>query len=277
MTTDTTYHTPPPARAYEEYFGPAIFGPLSDVTLRQAGPTPGERVLDLACGTGIVARRVAAALGPDGRVVGVDVNPAMLAEAARWWSADATAVEWRLADGAGTGLPDAAFDLVVCQQGLQFFPDRLAGAGEIRRVLADDGRAVVTVWRGLEHHPLYEAMIEAELSHLEALGVVTRADLERPFSLDDPDELRALFTDAGFGHVTLTHETIEARFATPDRFVERMEYAYAAVVPTFAEDPAAFTEYLAAINAELAPVVEHHREGDHVVTRMHANVVAARP
>jgi SAM-dependent methyltransferase len=266
-----------PAQAYEEYFGPAIFEPFARGLVAHAAPRPGERVLDLACGTGIVARRVAPMVGPQGTVVGVDINPAMLAVARRHPAAGDASIEWREGDATNLDLDDQTFDLVLCQHGLQFFPDRLAGIREMRRMLSDGGRAVVAVWRGLDHHPLYSALIEVELPHLSAFDdTVTRAELEAPFSIGKADMLRAELAAGGFANIDVVEHSIEARFPTPERFVERLEFAYAAVIPGFAEEPAAFAAYLDTINREMSDVVEAYRKGDQVVVPMHAQIAVGK-
>jgi SAM-dependent methyltransferase len=270
-----TNSPPTPAHAYQEYFGPAIFEPLLEQVLECESPAPGERVLDVACGTGIVTRRVASVVGPRGQVVGVDVNPVMLEVARSIPVPDGAAIEWRRGDGTALDLPDEAFDVAYCQQGLQFFPDRLAGVRELRRVLREGGPAVIATWQGLDRHPLYAALADAEEPHLGALGVdISREELEAPFSLGD-EELTHLLDDAGFVDIQVVERSIRARFATPDRFVERMEFAYAAVIPQFVEDPAAFERYLAAISRDTSKIVERYRDGDHVVVPMHANIAVA--
>jgi SAM-dependent methyltransferase len=274
MTTDDLPASP--AQAYQDYFAPAIFEPLADRVLGVRAPAAGDRVLDVACGTGILTRRLAAAVGETGRAVGVDINPMMI-EVAVAVTDPGLGIAYRVGDGAALGLPTDELDAVYCQQGLQFFPDRAAGIAEMRRVLHDDGVAVVAVWQGLEAHPLYAALIDAEEPHLAALGVeVSRDELAAPFSLGDPDELTGLFRTAGFGDVSVVPVAIEARFADADRFVHRMEFAYAAVVPQFAADPTAFATYLEAIQRDTRDVVEAHRRGAQVVTTMHANVAVAR-
>jgi ubiquinone/menaquinone biosynthesis C-methylase UbiE len=269
--------SPSPAQAYEDYFGPAMFAPLAQVTLRHAAIDSGERVLDLACGTGIVARGAARLVAPTGAVVGVDINPGMLAEAQVQAQQAGVDITWRAADAAVTGLGTGTFDAVVCQQGLQFFGDREAGVREMHRVLREGGRAVIATWQGMDRHELFSAMAEVELAHLAALGAgFSRDDLERPFSLGDPAQLRRLCEAAGFGDVSVVEESIEARFATPERFVERMDLAYAAVVPALAEDPAVFAEFAGKVAADTQHIVARHTRDDHVVIPMHANVAIAR-
>lgn len=269
--------TQTPAEAYQAYYGPAIFERHARILLELAALRPGERVLDLACGTGIVARQAARIVGPSGKVVGVDLNPAMVEVARAQPAVGGAPLTYRQGDATALDAPSDAFDVVTCQQGFQFFPDRPAAAAHMRRVLVDGGRAVVACWLGIEEHPLYEALTEAELPHLRALGVeVSREELTAPFSLGDPDELRALLEGVGFRDVEVHRRTVEARFADADRFVERLEYAYAAVVPTFATDPQAFAHYLGAISRDAAPVVTRHRDGDEIVTPMHTHVAVAR-
>lgn len=272
-----TTQTPSPAQAYQSYFGPAIFEPLAERVLAVAAPEAGEEVIDVACGTGILARRAALHAGPSGRVVGVDVNPAMLETARAVGSLDGSApIEYRQGDGTALDEPSDAYDLAYCQQGLQFFPDRAAGASELRRMVRGGGRAVVAVWQDIDRHPLYGALADAEEPHLSALGVsLGRAELVAPFSLGDPDELQGLLRTAGFADVKIVPVSIEARFSDADRFVERMEYAYAAVIPAFAQDPDAFQAYLDRIAADTQDAVEGYRLGEEIVVPMHANVAVA--
>jgi ubiquinone/menaquinone biosynthesis C-methylase UbiE len=264
-----------PAWSYEEYYIPAIFGPLTDVLLRHAPPASGERVLDVACGTGIVARRIAPIVGDDGHVQGVDRNPAML-EVARACAPPGPPIDWQLGDAAALEAADGSRDRVTCQQGLQFLPDRAAGVQEMRRVLGDGGIAVVAVWEGLDRHPFYASLFEAELPALARFGVpASEAELTAPFCFGDADALGALFTDAGFEQVHLVQGSIQARFVDPDRFVERLQLAYAAVIPEFVDDREAFAAYVDDVTRRTRSVVDAHREGDAVVVPMHTNLVVA--
>lgn len=126
---------PTPPQVYERVLVPAVLRALSRSVVDLAAPHEGERVLDLACGTGIVARTVAPIVGAAGSVVGIDVLPPMLAVARSVPAPDGASIEWREGDATALDLSDSSFDLVICQQGLQFFPDREATASEVLRVL----------------------------------------------------------------------------------------------------------------------------------------------
>lgn len=263
---------PTPAEMYERFFGPAIFVPWAKVLLEHAAPEPGERVLDLACGTGIVARHVAPHLGSEGEVIAVDISPDMLAVARSLPQPEGAKVDWRQGDARELPLPDDSVALVLCQQGLQFVPDRPAAVREMRRVLADGGRAVVSVWQGLDRHPVYRALLEAEARYLDA----PIAEVAAPFMLGDEGELRALFADAGFERVEIIPKSLDVRFPTPERFVQLTLLAAAAVMPDFAqEDDAARAALVDAVGREVEEVLARHREGDHLVFPMPTHIVVA--
>src|SRR5215468_6069587 len=121
---------------YERYLVPSIFGPWASDLVEVAAPQLGERVVDIACGTGIVALTAAQRVGSGGRVVGLDLSVPMLQVARTAAAARGVSVEWREGSAVKLPLADAAFDVAFCQQGLQFFPDRGAALREMYRVLA---------------------------------------------------------------------------------------------------------------------------------------------
>jgi SAM-dependent methyltransferase len=165
---------------YERYLVPVLFGPWADDLVALADLRGRERVLDLACGTGVVARRARAALAEGGVVVGADINKDML-RVARAHSAD-LAIEWREADARALQFDDHDFDVVFCQQGLQFVPDRVAALSEIGRVLGTGGRAVLAVWTSIEDSRGFDALANAIGSHL---GAEAAAGLRQgPFGYD---------------------------------------------------------------------------------------------
>jgi ubiquinone/menaquinone biosynthesis C-methylase UbiE len=204
-------------QAYERYLVPAFFDGCATQLLDAAPPGPGQRVLDVACGTGIVARRAAAQLaGGSGTVVGVDVNEAMI-EVARKLPATGT-ITWQTADAAALPLPDAAFDIVYCQQGLQFATDRPAALREMHRVLRQGGRAGFAIWRGLEHCPAFASFVQVLQRHAgdEAAGM-----MRAPFGWSDRGEIRDLVEAAGFEAVKIRIGVVVVRFPSADEFLRQ--------------------------------------------------------
>jgi ubiquinone/menaquinone biosynthesis C-methylase UbiE len=264
---------PTTAEIYQQFYGPAIFEPCAEHLLRHAAPARGESVLDIACGTGIVTRKVAGLVGPTGRVTGLDLNPEMVRVARTIPASPGAPIEWLTGDATRPDLPDGSFDLIVCQQGLQFFEDRAEAVRQMRRMLVSRGRVAIAAWLPLDRHPLFASMAESEAPLLQPLGV-EYDDLVAPFSLP-PEELARLLSDAGFAEIGAYEVTIECRFPDPDRFVERMEYAYGAVIPQFVADRAAFDAFVDAVQLETRDVVRQHTRGDHVSFPMHTTVTTA--
>lgn len=184
-----------PAETYQRFFVPSIGAPAADDLISAAGLRPGERVLDVACGTGVVTRRAAERVGARGAVVGLDVNPSMLAVARSHTPPDVQ-IDWCEASAESMPFPDAAFDVVLCQMGLQFVPNKLGALREMRRVLNASGRAFVTV-PGPKPR-IFAIMTDALARHLspEAASFV-----DLVFSVHDVDELTGLMRDAGFRDV----------------------------------------------------------------------------
>ena len=261
-----------PAQVYEEVFVPALFSRCAAELLDLVPPREGERVLDLACGTGVVARAAAALVGPHGAVTAVDLRPGMIEVASSVTPPPGPRVDWRVGDA--LALEDAAgsYDVVLCQQGLQFFPDQPAAVREMRRVLAPGGRVGLAVWQGMDRNDFFRELTEVELRHLEDLGMGYE-DLAGPFLHGDPDWLRALLEDGGFADVRVEERAFEARFPA-ERFVENLEFAYSAVVPEFSEDPDRFAAFVAAVDRDARETLDRHRDGDAIVFPVGVNVGA---
>jgi SAM-dependent methyltransferase len=200
------------AEIYEQFFVPALFaewaGPVADA----AGVTSGQRVLDVACGTGVLARAALERVGASGSVVGLDANEGMLAVA----RAAAPAVEWR--SGLAESLPfeDGSFDAVVSQFGMMFFDDRLAALREMQRVRRPGGRIAIAVWGSLDATPGYAAMVDL-LQRL--FGDEAASALRAPFVLGDASELRALVAEAGLPDAEIRTEIGVARFPSIESWV----------------------------------------------------------
>jgi ubiquinone/menaquinone biosynthesis C-methylase UbiE len=201
-----------PAENYERFFVPAIGEPLARDLVARAALRPGERVLDVACGTGIVARLAARDVGTDGAVAGLDVNPGMLA-AARSAESGAS-IQWHEASADSMPLPDAAFDVVTCQLSFQFMPDKGAALREMHRVLAPGGRLILNV-PGPET-PVFGALAEALDTHI---GPHAAGFVHAVFALHDTAELERLMTDAGFRDVAAHADTRTLALPPPGEFL----------------------------------------------------------
>jgi ubiquinone/menaquinone biosynthesis C-methylase UbiE len=205
------------AEAYERFLLPYIFQPWAERALKWAAPAQGEHVLDVACGTGVGARIAAPAIGRSGKVTGLDVDAGMLATAQERLRDLDVAAEWHCGSALEMPFADGSFDLCLCLQGLQFFPDRMKGLAEMRRVLKPSGRLVVSVWSSIDRNPGNAAVYRA----MEKQGIDT-ASPRRGFSLSDPNELRLLTEKAGFGRVEVREEEGVAPFPSIHHFVEGM-------------------------------------------------------
>jgi ubiquinone/menaquinone biosynthesis C-methylase UbiE len=196
---------------YERHLVGPLFRPWALALLDEANLREGERVLDIACGTGIVARLAHERVGPRGRVAAVDVSAPML-EVGR---ALAPAIDWREGNASALPLRDGeTFDVVFCQQGLQFFADRPAAVREMRRALARGGRLAASTWRPIEESPVFR---EAHRIAEGILGPV--ADMRH--GLGDAAELGRLLREAGLDEVRVRTAAVTLRF-TDSQTLARM-------------------------------------------------------
>lgn len=199
---------------YERELVPAVFGVWAPILVELAHPRQGERVIDVACGTGVVARIAATSVGPAGAVVGVDLNPGML-DVARS-VAPTGSLQWQEASADKLPFPDGSFNVVYCQLGLQFFADRAAALREMRRVSSAKGRLALMVWRGIHESPGFAVLAEALERHV---GQAAAAIMRAPFGLSNADELEALVRAAGFQNVAIQQRSGTVRFPSVERFV----------------------------------------------------------
>lgn len=201
------------AAAYEDLHVPALFQQWAPRVVDAAQIRAGDRVLDVACGTGVLAREAMRHVGDIGSVAGLDPAPGMLAIANQL----APTIEWR--EGAAESLPYDAerFDAVISQFGLMFFQDRAAALSEMMRVLVPGGRVAVAVWESLENSEAYPT----EVALLERVAGQPAADaLRAPFLLGDKSELITMFRDAGFASVDVATHHGTARFPSIRTMVE---------------------------------------------------------
>jgi len=261
------------AEVYEAYFVPAMFARWAGALIELAGLREGDRVLDIACGTGIVARTAAPRVGQAGSVVGVDMNEAMLAVATEAVVPRGAAIQWLQGDALALPITSGSADVTLCQHALTFFPDRGAAVREMHRVLAPGGRALTMVLQRLDLHPVFEALMESVARHLD----VPLPGVAIPFALPDAGALGSLHTEAGFAEVEVRPISATMRFPGPETFVPMAVMSSAAAVPAFAElDDPHKAALMGAIARDCAAVVAAHAVDGEVVFDMHAHVAIAR-
>ena len=249
--------------AYERVLVAAFFTAWAADLVARAELQPGERVLDVGCGTGVVSRTVAPKLGGHGRVVGLDASEEMLSAARTRPSPAGAPIELHRGDATALPFRDASFDAVLCQQALQFVRDRPAALREMRRVLVPGGRVCLAVFRRSGHHEALEPVVG------RFFGPDAVATLMAPFGFPDAEALLALVHGAGFRDVQYTPLTLPARFASADELI-RFHGGAERIAELDAERRDAFWE---AARAAVAP----NATPDGLVFTMDANVVVARP
>jgi ubiquinone/menaquinone biosynthesis C-methylase UbiE len=207
------------AENYERYFVPRIGRPFANAWLDAAVLQPGERVLDIACGTGVVTRLAAERAGPNGAVAGLDINPAMLA-VARTVSSSGAPIEWHEASAESLPLADGSFDVVLSSLGLQFVPDKASALREMRRVLAPHGRLAIATVGPI---PALFAILEQALARYVKREVA--AFMRAVFSLHEPQELEKLTRDAGFRDVQVRSKLLTLTLPGPAEFLWQYVYS----------------------------------------------------
>lgn len=191
------------AKVYEEFFVPAIFEEWSDKISNAAQIKPGNTVLDVACGTGVLTRYIDEIIKPSGKVIGLDMNEAMLTVAKE----RNPEIEWKKGNAESLEFKDESFDVVVCQFGLMFFFEPAKALKEMLRVLKVNGYLVVSVWDKLEKTPGYASLLSIVQ---EVLGDEISEKLRTRFRLGEIEELLVLFKEAGINSplITTMHGTV---------------------------------------------------------------------
>ncbi|HEX7880249.1 MAG TPA: methyltransferase domain-containing protein [Candidatus Eisenbacteria bacterium] len=252
---------------YERYLVEALFRPFAEGLLDRLAPSPGTAHLDVACGTGIVARVMRQRLGPNATVVGVDTSPGML-DVARRVAPD---IDWRVGDAKSLPLNDGeAFDIVTCHQGLQFMPDKPAAIAEMVRALVSGGRLGVSCWRSHRETPLFRDVYDVAERHLGPI-------VDHRYGFGEIEPLRALLAGAGLNGIQVETEGRACRFEDGSFFVRLNTMALvgmsAAGKAMSEEERARTTE---AIIADTVPVAARHMEGKALVFEALTNVATGR-
>ena len=204
------------AEIYETQKVVAIFRPLAQATIERINVDPRDRVIDVACGTGIVSRVLAEKHPSLARIAGIDLNQSMIEKARNLTRPGPTRIEWLQTDVLDMPFEEHSFSLAICQQGLQYFPAKERSLAEIRRVLEPGGRLALTVWSGAS--PLFLAIAGA----LETF--IGREIAERsltPFTFNDKDHIESLLSGSGFKAVSVSRITVDRKVGPAGRSIPR--------------------------------------------------------
>jgi len=200
------------AEVYESCFVPAIFGAWARPVADAAGIRMGNKVLDVGCGTGVLAREALRRVGQEGHVVALDLNEGMLTVAAR----TEPRIEWRRGDAVSLPFEDASFDVVVSQFALMYFPDRVTSLREMWRTLAPGGRLAIAAWAPIDHARGYQILVDVTTRQCDRQAADV---LAAPFVLGDQAELAKLFVDSGISRANVSLHRGSIRFPSVKEFI----------------------------------------------------------
>ena len=254
------------AQLRERYSVRYFMGPWAPGLVAVAALQPGERVLDVACGTGVVTRLAAPAVGPTGQVAGLDINAAMLAVARSLPPPPGASIRWVEGNAAAVDFPNASFDVILCQQGLQFFPDKPSALREMHRVLVPSGRVVLSVWKSAG--PYNVAVAEA-LEHHVGVEASTRFRASR--GVPDAETLYRLFVEAGFRAVEIRPSAMTIRLPSLDMFV----LGHLSGMPVAAAVAALSEEQRAVLARQVKTALQPYADGDGVAVPDEINIAMA--
>jgi ubiquinone/menaquinone biosynthesis C-methylase UbiE len=254
------------AEIYERQLVGPLFRPFAEDLIARLKPGGHDRLLDVACGTGIVARVARERMGPGASIVGVDASPLMLAVAR---GVDAT-IDWR--EGNAMALPVAEserFSVLTCHQGLQFFPDKPAAAREMRRVLEPGGRVAIGTWRPLEESALFG---ELHAIAQQQLGPIVDAR----HSFGDDRAIVRLLADAGFHKLQVETITHDVRMSDATTFARLNATALASMSEKGkAMSDEARQQMIERIVSDSAATVAKHTKGGALVFALSTNIATA--
>lgn len=251
------------AEWYEREWVPAMLQEWAVRLADVAAVTVGQSVLDVGCGTGVVARECAGRVGGTGRVAGLDISHEMLSVARDI----APGIDWHSADAGSLPFGEASFDRVVSQFALMFFPHRSQAVAEMWRVLRPGGRLAITVSGPLQETPAYVELIELVRRHV---GEVGAGSIESRFVLGDLAHLEEIFVSAGVDEFTIETYWGSERFRSPGHFAEAEIRASAELINLF--DESSLTALLHEAEQKLNFLIT---DEDHLEFRSPGHIVTA--
>jgi ubiquinone/menaquinone biosynthesis C-methylase UbiE len=254
------------AELYERYAVPYVLGPWAPELVELAELKQGERVLDVACGTGVVTRLAAPRVGTSGYVIGLDINAGMLDVARALPPPAGAAIVWLQGSATAIELDDGSMDVVMCQQGLQFFPDKAGALREMRRVLVPDGRLLLSVWKSAG--PYNTAVADA----LERHADVAAANKYRENRMvPDAQVLQRLLSEAGFRAINIRPSIMTIRLPAIKQFV----LSHLSASPVAATVAALTDTKREALAEQVRAALHAYADGDGVAVPDETNIAMA--
>jgi ubiquinone/menaquinone biosynthesis C-methylase UbiE len=254
------------AELYERVVARHILGPWAPSLVDAAHLVGGERVLDLACGTGLVARLAASRVGARGRVTGVDLNSGMISIARSLPAPNGGPIEWLEGSALAIALPEASVDVVLCQQGLQFFTDKALALREMRRVLGRGGRLALSVWSSVG---VYNSAVGQTLVRFAGEDTAARFCASR--NVPAREELERLAAAAGFSDLNVRISRMNVHLPRLDRFA----LEHLAGTPVAAAIAALEPESRSSIGASVMRELQRFNDGDGVTYPEEIHLVTA--
>lgn len=254
------------AEMYELYATRYYMGPWVADLVGLAELRAGECVLDLACGTGVVARHAAAQVGPTGQVTGLDFNAGMLAIARATPLSTGATISWVEGSAVAMDLPDTSFDAILCQQGLQFFPDRLAALREMYRVLVPGGRVLLSVWKSPSP---YNIAVGEALEQYVSAETATKYRAARV--VPNAEALNHMMVESGFHAVQVRPRALVVRLPQIEKFV----LGHLSSSPVASALAAMSEERRAEFAGQIKIALQPYAEGDGVAVPDEINVAIA--
>lgn len=237
------------AEAYDAVLVPEVFRPWAELVVEETRLEKGMQALDVACGTGVVARCAANVCGRKGCSSGIDIDPAMIEVARAAALRDGLDIDYRCGSASELPFEAASFDAALCLQGLQYFPDKPLALAELRRVMRPTARLGIVVWAQMELCAGNWAMIVA----LERRGIDAK-DMRKPFALSDATALRSLAQEAGFEDVRVEIAYRKVRFESVKTFVESIAQGAPSSRLALAQvPPSQWHDFVADVESQLEP------------------------
>lgn len=254
------------ARVYEDQKVPNVFGPLALATAQRVPPQDGDQILDLACGTGILARTLRQHSVAKFTITGADWNSAMLTVAADVTDKKYGPIEWQVANVIDLPFSDGAFSKIYCQQGFQFFPDERVALREIRRVLESGGQLIMTIWRG--DSVLFEAIADVLAENFDQ-AMAEKAMM--PFRYKGRDNLVRNLEISGFSQIAREELPIDRVLENAPEAIEREIFGGPIGADLAHVDNQRMQGIVAQCHAALAPF----RRGDTLILRQTTDLYLA--